>query len=1263
VWPALAGLVAALLAALLAAFAAGAVLDLSRWRDAAAQRASAAIGRPVLLQGALQLTLGRELVLRVGELRLPSPSGFGALTFLSVADARVRIDLLDALRGRLRLRGIEAHDIGLWLERSADGRGNWSDAPPRDPATAPAAPDLGAIVLQRMAIHVHDVRSATRRTFELDTLHGHAAPDEALRLALRGRDESGAPYRLQVEGGTPRRLLDGAVPWPFKFDFGASRLWLHAGGEWHTGKGEARFDFDTHADDLAQAGRSWGLALPPSMAAALRGRVVATAQAVDLDVVEGRLAGAEMAGRLMFDLEGPRPRLKGRVHIDEFDLRPWLDAAGPRQPAGVDDLLRQPVPHFGRLPLDLDLGLEVQRWSGLPVELRDLSLELQADARGLRAPLRATVAGAALSGRLDLDTSATTPRLGLRLEAGDLALDDPAGPFAAPGLEVRLGRAELRLGGRGDTWGALVQDLELSLAGAALQLQHRSAADVRPVVIAIDRWMLAAGRGERLRGSASGTLNGERARLGVRTVRLGDLLRERLLPLEAELAMAPATLRIATVIAPPGAARELDLRLDLQAHRSGDLARWLPVSPQSSLPLALRARLRSADEAWAVDAATLQLGRSDLQIDAQRRLVDGRPLISARLRSRLIDAAELSTLRVGTPAASGGAFELPDAELDLQLQRVRLGRTELQDVALDAQTHEGRLLPVTAAGRVAGTPFTARAEFERVGDMPVAKLDLSTAAIDIGVLLRGLGVAQDIDGQADGLGLRLVVRGSSPSEWAQHADLEASLAGGRITVQGPAQRPLAEIGVKQAFIGAAAGAPIRGRVLGTIDELPLRIDLVTGSFADFARDASRLPFSMTARVADSRLSLDGEVALPLGREGQLIFDIGGERLDSLSGLARVELPAWGPWSLRGPIRMTPSGYELQDLSARVGQSRLGGSGRLDLSGPRPRLHMQVAAESIQLDDFPPPQRLIDEPVPGGSAAGLRASAGRLAGRTDRLLSAGFLRRFDANIDVQAREVLSGADRLADGRLHLELQQGRLNLDPALVNLPGGSLRLAMVYDLKGSQLDFELAAAVERFDYGIIARRQQRTADLRGLFSLDMKIKGTAPSLDTLLPHASGHLDVAVWPTELRSGVFSTWSSNLLLTLLPLIDPRKDPQLNCIVSRFDLQDGQLSAETLIIDTTSVRIRGAGQAHLATEQLGFVFRPRAKGLGLLRLQTPLRVGGTLYDQRFYFTESDVLDSVLRLIASPILLPIERLRYGPQPRDGADVCTDPLRTALR
>jgi hypothetical protein len=208
-----------------------------------------------------------------------------------------------------------------------------------------------------------------------------------------------------------------------------------------------------------------------------------------------------------------------------------------------------------------------------------------------------------------------------------------------------------------------------------------------------------------------------------------------------------------------------------------------------------------------------------------------------------------------------------------------------------------------------------------------------------------------------------------------------------------------------------------------------------------------------------------------------------------------------------------------------------------------------------------------------------------------------------------------------------------------------------------------VAARIDRFDYGIIARRLNRADDLRGLFSLNLELAGTAPSLDSVMRHANGKLDIAVWPTELRGGMFNLWSANLVLKLLPLIDPGPKSQVNCIVARMDLKDGDLSDDKIVIDTTRVRIRGSGHASLRTEELALVFRPRAKGPGLFRLQTPLRVSGTLSDQRFGFDPGDVFFSTWRMIASPILVPIERFTLGPLPRDGADVCRDPLRTAAR
>jgi uncharacterized protein involved in outer membrane biogenesis len=319
----------------------------------------------------------------------------------------------------------------------------------------------------------------------------------------------------------------------------------------------------------------------------------------------------------------------------------------------------------------------------------------------------------------------------------------------------------------------------------------------------------------------------------------------------------------------------------------------------------------------------------------------------------------------------------------------------------------------------------------------------------------------------------------------------------------------------------------------------------------------------------------------------------------------------------------------------------------------------VSAPSIQLDDFPLPERLSDPPPAQPRGDALRVAAGALAGRTDRLLSANFLRRFDADVDVRVDELLAGADRLADASVRLVLQEGRLSLDPVVVNAPGGSLRLSAAYDLKESDIDFTLAASIERFDYGIIARRLRRGDDIQGLFSMKVQLQGRSSSLETMLRGADGTVDIAVWPRELRSGVFNLWTVNLVLNLMPLIDPGSATRVNCVVGRFDLKDGIVSEDSLLIDTTSVRVRGTGQANLRTEALDFVFRPRAKGFAVFRLQNPLRVTGTLFDQRIGLDRRDLPESILRLIASPILWPLERFTLGPLPRNGADVCTDPLR----
>ena len=80
---------------------------------------------------------------------------------------------------------------------------------------------------------------------------------------------------------------------------------------------------------------------------------------------------------------------------------------------------------------------------------------------------------------------------------------------------------------------------------------------------------------------------------------------------------------------------------------------------------------------------------------------------------------------------------------------------------------------------------------------------------------------------------------------------------------------------------------------------------------------------------------------------------------------------------------------------------------LDQFGEGAGMGSEVCVDGIpdvvvdDLHDLLGPPRLIDPAEPPSQDDGLRAATSRLAGRVDRLLSARFLQRFDATVDVHA----------------------------------------------------------------------------------------------------------------------------------------------------------------------------------------------------------------------------------------------------------------------
>jgi uncharacterized protein involved in outer membrane biogenesis len=64
------------------------------------------------------------------------------------------------------------------------------------------------------------------------------------------------------------------------------------------------------------------------------------------------------------------------------------------------------------------------------------------------------------------------------------------------------------------------------------------------------------------------------------------------------------------------------------------------------------------------------------------------------------------------------------------------------------------------------------------------------------------------------------------------------------------------------------------------------------------------------------------------------------------------------------------------------------------------------------------------------------------------------------------------------------------------------------------------------------------------------------------------------------------------------------------VAKFQVEQGQLDAKTMVLDTTNILITGRGGINLATERLDLSLHGDPKKVRLVRLRSPIRVGGSL-----------------------------------------------------
>ncbi len=106
----------------------GVTIRLDFLRPAVEKGAADALGRPVAIEGSIELTPGLRPVISVSRVRIDNAANLPEKQFVFIELARTQIDIPDLLAREVSIGEITAEGIALHLISDAKGQNNWTIA-------------------------------------------------------------------------------------------------------------------------------------------------------------------------------------------------------------------------------------------------------------------------------------------------------------------------------------------------------------------------------------------------------------------------------------------------------------------------------------------------------------------------------------------------------------------------------------------------------------------------------------------------------------------------------------------------------------------------------------------------------------------------------------------------------------------------------------------------------------------------------------------------------------------------------------------------------------------------------------------------------------------------------------------------------------------------------------------------------------------------------------------------------------------------------
>lgn len=456
------------------------------------------------------------------------------------------------------------------------------------------------------------------------------------------------------------------------------------------------------------------------------------------------------------------------------------------------------------------------------------------------------------------------------------------------------------------------------------------------------------------------------------------------------------------------------------------------------------------------------------------------------------------------------------------------------------------------------------------------------------------------------------------------------------------------------YRGDAVGPAVQGGKLNlSLDEGELglsgylnvpegEIDLTASLGPPPQQGSGSVPFSVEAGTFGDTLALDGQIMT--GSADTLLTAEGaleGDSLGQVAGLFGMSLGEIPPYQGQFSARVAQQRAILDDVQLTLGQSRVQGSGRVQLEGERPYVEADLEVPLLRQQDIAgllpqaekQPQEESDAEQPAQATVFSREP-----------IALDWLHQVNADLALQVKRVegerLGAA--IGEGLLEANLENGRLSVDPLRFGLADGLLEGTLLLSDRGDppQLQADLEATDLDLDnlFKAITGNEGEGWQAQGEFRGFLTLRTSGNTANEWASRLDGQIGFAIFEGALPAVIVEAIGLDVTETLASGIGENALTDVNCGVVNLDVTDGVVQTEALILSTDDSNIVGNGQIDLAEERVDLQLEAVAKDFSVFASDSPIQISGPLTDIQASLLTGELAASVVAAAGLALVNPL-------------------------